>query len=489
MPAPSLVHLTDTPFNLDVPCDFGRFKDAIIEIGYTPDTINTFVRMSPTERRHRLSSDTGINSLIRLFHFCEAISAERVCKVLEKWQIDPLVKVGILRRHGAAISASAALSWFDSDLLFVDSARGENQVMSVSASSASLARMTPRSKVANVLDVGTGSGVQAILAARHSNTVVATDISCRALNFAALNARLNGVDNIELRRGVFFEPVAEERFDLLVVNPPYVISPEFRFSYRDSGMKGDRVSESVVRAATDHLKDGGYAVTHVTWYHKSEEDWASRPIEWMRDLDCDTWWLRFKREDPLSYAMSWLDDAENENAASERLNQWLKYYDDLGIGMISFGSVIMRKRLKGLPWQRFEDFAGLECGFRCFPVGDQVDRIFAAEERMATIRSDYDLLDGRFCLESAHRLDETRIYKEQKWTSVVARLSSSCGFPLSAELDERELLFITNIDGKCTVREAIRSAADTLAMDVNALLPTLLALVAKLARDGLIRPC
>ena len=55
----------------------------------------------------------------------------------------------------------------------------------------------------------------------------------------AAELRLNGRENVELRLGSLLEPVAGERFGLIVANPPYVISPESRYVFRDSGMGGD----------------------------------------------------------------------------------------------------------------------------------------------------------------------------------------------------------------------------------------------------------
>ena len=47
-----------------------------------------------------------------------------------------------------------------------------------------------------------------------------------------------------MRAGSFFEPVAGERFGLVTCNPPYVISPESAFLFRDSGREGDAVRET-----------------------------------------------------------------------------------------------------------------------------------------------------------------------------------------------------------------------------------------------------
>ena len=125
--------------------------------------------------------------------------------------------------------------------------------------------LTPRPRSKRALDVGTGNGIHALLAARHSRRVVATDVNPRALAFTELNAALSGLDNVECRRGSLFEPVDGERFDLIVCNAPYVVSPERRWTYRDGALEGDELSERVVRGAAAQLDEGGFANVCVTW--------------------------------------------------------------------------------------------------------------------------------------------------------------------------------------------------------------------------------
>ncbi|MGZ8740637.1 MAG: methyltransferase, partial [Gaiellaceae bacterium] len=111
----------------------------------------------------------------------------------------------------------------------------EDFVLGAGPASRLLARLTIRQHANAVLDLGTGSGVQALLASRHADRVVAVDVNSRALAIGELNARSNGIVNVEWRKGSWLEPVWGERFDLVVSNPPYVISPDSSYSYRDSG--------------------------------------------------------------------------------------------------------------------------------------------------------------------------------------------------------------------------------------------------------------
>jgi len=74
-----------------------------------------------------------------------------------------------------------------------------------------------------VLDMGTGSGIQAIVAAATAARVVAVDINPKAVRLARENARANGVaDKVTVLEGDLFAPVGPERFDAILLNPPYL---------------------------------------------------------------------------------------------------------------------------------------------------------------------------------------------------------------------------------------------------------------------------
>jgi release factor glutamine methyltransferase len=110
-----------------------------------------------------------------------------------------------------------------------------------------------------VLDMGTGSGVCAVRAARYARSVVAVDINPAAVRCATLNALLNGVESrLEVRHGDLFAPVAAERFDLILFNPPFM-----RGAPRDDRERAWRCPGVAERFAADlpaHLTAGGCAL-------------------------------------------------------------------------------------------------------------------------------------------------------------------------------------------------------------------------------------
>jgi release factor glutamine methyltransferase len=118
---------------------------------------------------------------------------------------------------------------------------------------------------AEVLDLGTGSGVCAVFAARHARRVVAVDINAAAVRCASINARLNGLeDRIEAHHGDLFQTVAGQRFDFILFNPPFVLG-EPR-SDRDRAWRSVGVAERFAAGLDDHLKRSGCALLLLSTY-------------------------------------------------------------------------------------------------------------------------------------------------------------------------------------------------------------------------------
>jgi HemK-related putative methylase len=118
---------------------------------------------------------------------------------------------------------------------------------------------------AEVLDMGTGSGVCAIAAARCARRVVAVDINPAAVRCARINALLNRMeDRVEVRQGDLFAPVAGERFDLILFNPPFVLGTPR--DDRDRAWRSADVAERFAASLREHLKPHGCALVLLSTY-------------------------------------------------------------------------------------------------------------------------------------------------------------------------------------------------------------------------------
>jgi release factor glutamine methyltransferase len=122
---------------------------------------------------------------------------------------------------------------------------------------------------ARVLDMGTGSGVCAVHAARRARRVVAVDINPAAVRCAAINAALNDVEQrVEVRHGDLFAPVAGERFDLILFNPPF-LRGEPRDD-RDRAWRSSDVAERFAAGLDDHLTPEGAALVVLSSFGGAE---------------------------------------------------------------------------------------------------------------------------------------------------------------------------------------------------------------------------
>lgn len=316
--------------------------------------------------------------------------------------------------------------------------------------------LTPRPRVARALDVGTGSGIHALLAASHAEHVVATDVNARALAFTELNAALNGVTNVECRRGSLFEPVAGETFDLITCNAPYVVSPESRWAYRDSGLQADEISERVVGDAAAHLADGGFATLLVSWLAEDEDEPDERVVEWAERTSCDSWILSTWESDPLSHASEWNSQLTGDPEAYGRaLDEWAAYFDGLGVGWISEGAVLLHKRPGGGE-ARVDSIEADDVD-----VADgQIQRAFAARARLSELDRQDELLEQPLSLEMAFLMEQELEPRKGRATIVEARIQLSEGTNSAIDVEPGVLDVVASLDGRKQLRDVIRTVGD-----------------------------
>jgi release factor glutamine methyltransferase len=111
-----------------------------------------------------------------------------------------------------------------------------------------------------VLDMGTGSGIQAIAASRKAGSVLAVDIDSYSLEFAESQAKASGVSNVSFRKSDLFSKV-KEKFDLIIFNPPYLPKQEGEHKsisrQVSGGKKGYELLGEFFSQADAHLEKNG----------------------------------------------------------------------------------------------------------------------------------------------------------------------------------------------------------------------------------------
>jgi hypothetical protein len=392
-------------------------------------------------------------------------------------ELEEVVAAGLAEERGGRLHGLARLVPHDDLLIASDrlDVEDKDRVAGVHRPSAVLGHLTIREPVGRALDLCTGNGIQALLLARHAEQVVATDVNERALAFAAYNLALNGVSNVELRAGSLLEPVAGGDFGCITCNPPYVISPDAEFTFRDSGLAGDTVSEQLARGLPVLLEPGGFATLMASWA-QAGDDPAVRPREWLDGSGCDAWILHTTTDDPLSNAAAWTRDAAaSPEAFGAALDRWTASYRELGIEAVAYGALVLRRREaeragaaanrtpSGIRARRGSARAdsgladnwsrGASLPPRALePASAHLLRMFAGVD--AAVAGDEALLALRLSLAPAARFEQV-VAPSESWTVTSASLQLEEGLGFRAEVDEPTLRLLRALDGTRTAREAV----------------------------------
>ncbi|WP_455431674.1 DUF7059 domain-containing protein [Streptomyces fructofermentans] len=353
----------------DRPDVTARLRDALLAVSFSADGLlellgapayAALARSETVPALRATRGDSPLAAVVRLFLLQRPVPRRRVADVLP---VAECLEAGWLTTDGEdGIAAAVDVrpyggpdgeDWFIvSDLgCAVGGAGGaagheEGVVLGVGGASTTLAGITVREPVASALDLGTGSGIQALHAAQHATRVTATDLNPRALHIAALTLALSGAPAADLREGSLFEPVGEDTYDLIVSNPPFVISPGARLTYRDGGMGGDDLCRTLVQEAGARLNEGGYAQFLANWQHVEGEEWQDRLRSWV-PRGCDAWIVQREVQDVTQYAELWLRDAGDHRSDPEeyreRYDAWLDEFEARKVKAVGFGWISLHR--------------------------------------------------------------------------------------------------------------------------------------------------
>ncbi|MFF1835079.1 methyltransferase [Streptomyces sp. NPDC058231] len=397
-----------------------RLREALLAADFTADGLldllgapayAALARSETVPALRATRGDSPLDTLVRLFLLQRPVPCEQARVALP---LDECIEDGWVVREGDEVRATVDVrpysgpetqDWFIvSDLgCAVGGAGGirsheEGVVLGVGGASSTLAGITVRGPVASALDLGTGSGVQALHAAQHATRVTATDLNPRALAFTRLTLALSGAAPADLREGSLFEPVGTETYDLIVSNPPFVISPGARLTYRDGGMGGDDLCRTLVQQAGDRLADGGYAQFLANWQHVEGEEWQSRLRSWV-PRGCDAWIIQREVQDITQYAELWLRDSGDHRTDpveyAARYDAWLDEFEALKTKAVGFGWITLRKSESAVenPSIVIEEWPHpVEQ-----PLGEAVEAHFARQDYLRT-HDDAALLADHFTL-------------------------------------------------------------------------------------------
>ena len=382
-----------------------------------------------------------------------------------------------------------------------------DHVMGVGGATRTLLAQVPPNAVARALDLGTGCGVIAMyLTHLGTGHTVATDISERALMLARANAQLNGFDGrIEFRLGSLFEPVADELFDLIVSNPPFVITPRGddaaeRYEYRDGGMTGDELAATVVREAPRHLAAGGALVCLANW----ETEWGGHGLErvrgWIREAAAnagtalDGWVIERDRVDTAQYAETWARDGGARPGQPEfetLLTAWLDDFGARRVVSVGLGAIHLRRpaaapETTATPAESSVIHAEQATGaLASHGLGAALRAAFDAGAAAARA-SDADVLATRWV--RAEGVAEERVYTPGEESPSAITLVTDLPIARRVAADTLLAAAVGVCDGELTLGQIADALATLLEVDAAAAGEALVAGVRELAWLGMLTP-
>jgi methylase of polypeptide subunit release factors len=483
--------------------DYSRAREVLSTAGYDEETVRRklgrYIDAKAADLPvwfDRTRGGEPLDGLIRLFLLGVALSEPEAEKAISPLPLQSWIDGRLLRRDGVLIRGTVSLMPQQGLVIATDwapplqTSLDEDHVMAVGPSSVLLAATTIRKPAKRALDLGCGSGFQALLLARHADEVLAVDRNPRALRMAEFNAQLNGIRNLEWVQGDFFQPCKDRLFDHIVSQPPYVVSPETRFVYRDSGHARDELCRNLVRDSASHLNEGGFCQMLCHWVHLTGESWQSRLSSWFEGTGCDVWVMKMETEEPAAYAAKWCGvHTPNLESRLAETQKWQDYYRQEGIEAISGGLITMRRRS---PDRGRSNFIALKDAPERIarPCGDSIANLFAARDLL-------DSLDERqFLLLKLRCAEGLRLTQELKtsfggWTPNATaeaptgmRLSLVADWTYSCRTDSLVAQLLAHFDGSKTLGDVLRNLAESMKTDLDRIKPGALPIVRELVEWG-----
>jgi methylase of polypeptide subunit release factors len=408
---------------------------------------------------------SALNVLLRWFFLGVPQEAEAVAGLVPEWAIPLMLRAGLLRRDENRLTANVLMTpW--ADYLFaadvfsrLQSEQSADMVLWPNPTSSLLQQFAIRRPSRDTLDLGTGCGVQGVMAAAYSDRVCSTDLNPRAEEFVVFNAHLNGVTNIEYLGGDTFEPVKGRTFDLILANPPFCVTPTGDQLYCENGMELDQYCRRIVREAAQHLNEGGYFQAVVEWAQVRGQAWHARLAEWLEGTQCDAWILRSYTSSAVAYAQERIRETLPQRNSFAKLEEWMAYYGERGVEEIHGGVFAMRRR-SGKNWLRIEEVPVTAND----PFGENVLEVFATQDVLLACPQDDQLLGIKPRLSPHAQLEQKSRVSGGRWAvdSLLLRLTGAVPAAQAVEVQVADFL------SRCNGDKTLAELAQDLSAEVNA---------------------
>ena len=443
-----------------------RLRDILQSSGYCDTGIAPTINEQPVSLPEAGAEPTTLNTLLRLFFMSEDCSLHNVVTALHPLPLSELIEARILRSDGDLVSSLIRVQPYQ-NLLFLfrrdaPDTTPEESLMLVSPSSLEVAHLMTRRPSRNALDIGTGCGFLATLLAPFCEQVHAIDVNPAAVRSAEFNARWNGLSNISFETGNLLEPVRGQRFDLIVCNPPFLITPipevfSARYLFKHSGLAGDTFCINLAREASQLLKEDGYFHMMFQWEEPRDAPWSSNLEKSFFGLGCDVWVARILTVTAEQYVSEWIEGlSEAEQPDAELLTQRaLQYFQDKNVATTSTGLLTLRRVSHRRNYLWFDEAPE----DRSEPYGTGVVALFETRAYLAGL-SDSALLQEQLRVSPNLTMLQTSNLQSGEWLPSATELQLAQGLKYSfGDVDPELVKLLVHLDGERTLHNAFHACA------------------------------
>jgi hypothetical protein len=331
------------PIRLGTPEEFAVVRGFLQQSGFAFDAICKRLGITAPYEFTRLRPGAVatqpadvLDWLIRLFIVGEAAPVVQLAAVVPSDVLQTMASLGLLVPHdspGEQVYAPVALCAFGG-LLFVSdrwSSPGKTPLQLTADAVYPAVTYNTQIFVNNIsyrpcksfLDLCSGTGAAAMLAASYARQVWATDVTERCAHFAEFNRQLNGLTNVTVARDDLYDAVPGETFDHIVAHPPFVPVLQPKFVYHDGGCDGEEITRRIIGGLPAHLRPGGTFQCH-TMATDRDHPLEQRIRGWLGDAAAEFDLLLVVRRQlaPASFAA----EVALKNGVAQDFETWKKLF-------------------------------------------------------------------------------------------------------------------------------------------------------------------
>lgn len=477
-----------------------RLRDFFLANGYTEtgirEQLRTRIPLPPYSPQipallSRTAGGSTFDLLARCFFLGQPVSPEAVA-ALPADILVLLQQCGLLCRDGAGWRPAALIApcrdlWLASDTFaYRETPQARDYVMPLNEPALALLDFAVSCDGGRMLDLCSGILLHG-LAAGAGAQVVGSDLNPRAAMFGAFNAALNGRDDVTCVTGDLFAPMAGQRFDLILSNPPFVISPGSDHPHRENPLELDDFCRRLLGEVGEHLNEGGFCQIICEWVELGGQPWEERLREWLRASGCDAWVLAANRQLPQTYAREWVAETNHEPGppTPERYAAWLEHLTARRVVAVHGGLICLRRRSGGDNWT---SFSRIEAGLPNKAVGAAVRQGFRNHDFLHTHLSDAAMLDAGLVIAPGARLASAAVWQDGSWRPDSMVLSVDDGIPVRVGLDPNVAALIERLEQNPTLERAIADFADAQGLPAAEIAGQCLGILRRLLEQGCLVP-